>query len=48
LLNDNKITSNLNIFSHLTKLFLLNLESGIGDEKGNDFVGSLKAFENCQ
>lgn len=40
-LENNKITANLDVFSHLTRLYEINLEN-------NDFVGSLKCFENCK
>ncbi|CAG8795210.1 7707_t:CDS:1, partial [Gigaspora rosea] len=40
-LDDNKITANLDVFSHLTRLYEIKLG-------GNDFVGSLKCFENCK
>jgi len=47
-LPNNKITANISIFSHLTKLYSLNISSENEESKSNDFVGSLKAFKDCQ
>ena len=42
----NTISSDLNIFSHLTELEHLDL--GMVNKPSNDFCGSLKALENCK
>lgn len=47
ILSNNRITANLDIFSHLTKLGWLDIGSYGKEEKTNDFVGSLKSLRNC-